>query len=277
MTRYLHLRWLAPIAGLVAAGVIALSAAPSGATIVCPQGVKPPSPYCTNVPPTATTGNATNVKGNKRDVERRRWAKRHGRRHHPVLLQVRDDEVLRLSDAAPARSARARPESRPRARTATSPRPRRCRRTSRGWRPARRTTSSWSRPTRTASAKGGDKTFTTKFAHPLKKVKAPNKVKAGHKFQVQFTLSDDAKVKIVIKKKKGGAVVTYNYGTLRSGKHSKKITAPRTEGRLRPRGDRQAELRLADRDEPAEGQLTPSSEGRAKSRPSVSPEPTPAY
>jgi hypothetical protein len=48
---------------------------------------------------------------------------------------------------------------------------------------------------------------------------------------VQFTLSADAKVKIVIKKKKkGGAVVTHNYGTLRSGKHSKKITAPGKKG-----------------------------------------------
>src|SRR6476661_7806998 len=62
MTRYSHLKWLAPAGGLVAAGVIALSAVPTGATIVCPQGVKPPSPYCTNVPPTATTGKATNVK-----------------------------------------------------------------------------------------------------------------------------------------------------------------------------------------------------------------------
>ena len=62
MTRYSHLRWLAPAGGLVAAGVIALSAVPTGATIVCPQGVKPPSPYCTNVAPTATTGKATRVK-----------------------------------------------------------------------------------------------------------------------------------------------------------------------------------------------------------------------
>ena len=80
------------------------------------------------------------------------------------------------------------------------------------------------------TAKGGDRTFTTKFAHPLKKVKAPNKVKARHKFQVHFTLSDPAKVKIVIKHKKGGVVVSHNYGTLRSGKHTKKLTAPSRRG-----------------------------------------------
>src|ERR1700733_3495535 len=61
MTRYSHLRWLAALG--VAVGVIAVSAGPSGATIVCPPGIKPPSPYCTNVPPTATTGKATNVRG----------------------------------------------------------------------------------------------------------------------------------------------------------------------------------------------------------------------
>ena len=127
------------------------------------------------------------------------------------------------------------------------------------------------------TANGGDKTFTTKFAHPLKKVKAPNKVKAGHKFQVQFTLSADAKVKIVIKKKKGGAVVTYELRDAAVRQALQEDHRATQEGRLRPPGERQAKLRLADRDQPAEGQLTPSSEGRAKSRPSVSPEPTPTY
>ena len=65
MTRYSHLRWLAPLGGLVAAGVIALSALPAHSTIVCPTGIKPPSPYCTNVPPTASTGSATKVTAKK--------------------------------------------------------------------------------------------------------------------------------------------------------------------------------------------------------------------
>ena len=63
MTRYSHLRWLAALGGLVAAGVMVVSAAPTQATIVCPVGIKPPSKYCTNVPPVATTGNATKVTG----------------------------------------------------------------------------------------------------------------------------------------------------------------------------------------------------------------------
>ena len=47
---------------------------------------------------------------------------------------------------------------------------------------------------------------------------------------MQFTLTDDAKVKIVIKKKKGGAVVSINYGRLRSGTHTKNLIAPGRRG-----------------------------------------------
>src|SRR5436305_4914108 len=56
-----HFRWLALLSGIAAIGVGALSAAPSSATLVCPSGITPPSPYCTNVKPTATTGSATSV------------------------------------------------------------------------------------------------------------------------------------------------------------------------------------------------------------------------
>ncbi len=61
MTRYL--RRLAPLGGLVAAAVVAVSAAPAGATVVCPPGITPPSHYCSNVKPRAVTGAASNVKG----------------------------------------------------------------------------------------------------------------------------------------------------------------------------------------------------------------------
>ena len=61
MTRYSQLRRLMALGGLVAAGVLAVAAVPSGATIVCPRGIKPPSPYCINVPPKAITLGATNI------------------------------------------------------------------------------------------------------------------------------------------------------------------------------------------------------------------------
>jgi len=37
----------------------------AAATVVCPPGVNPPSPYCSNVAPTATTGAATGVTGTR--------------------------------------------------------------------------------------------------------------------------------------------------------------------------------------------------------------------
>jgi hypothetical protein len=229
MTRYSHLRWLAPAGGLVAAGVIALSAVPTGATIVCPQGVKPPSPYCTNVPPTATTGKATNVKATSATLngvagpnvtggDITQYFFRYGKTKS-YGSQTRTGTIGSCpSGVTPPSPYCNVPKTQKVSASISKLLP--C------------TTYHFqlfaSNPD--GSAQGGDKTFTTKFAKPLKKVKAPNKVKAGKKFQVQFTLSADAKVKIVIKKKKGGVVVTNNYGTLRPGKYSKKITAPHKKG-----------------------------------------------
>src|SRR5690242_10861881 len=65
MTRYLHLKRLALLGGLAAAGASALLAGPGSATVVCQPGHTPPSPYCSNVPPTATTNDATNVTAKK--------------------------------------------------------------------------------------------------------------------------------------------------------------------------------------------------------------------
>jgi hypothetical protein len=229
MARYSHLRWLAPAGGLVAAGVIALSAVPTGATIVCPQGVKPPSSYCTNVPPTATTGKAKHVKPTSATL------------NGVAGPNVAGGDITQyhfeygLTTAYGSQTPTGTIGSCPSGITPPSPYcnvPK-----------TQNVSANISKLTACTTyhfqlfasnpdgpANGGDKTFTTKFAHPLKKVKAPNKVKAGQKFQVQFTLTDDAKVKIVIKKKKGGAVVSKNYGTLPSGKHTKKLTAPRHKG-----------------------------------------------
>ena len=40
---------------LLSLGALALFPAPGGATLECPPGTAPPSPYCANVPPVATT------------------------------------------------------------------------------------------------------------------------------------------------------------------------------------------------------------------------------
>lgn len=62
MTRYRNLRRLGPLAGLVAVTAVTLGAITAGATEVCQSGQTPPSPYCTNVPPTAVTKHATKAK-----------------------------------------------------------------------------------------------------------------------------------------------------------------------------------------------------------------------
>ena len=99
MTRYSHLRWLAPLGGLVAAGLIALSAAPVSATIVCPTGIKPPSPYCTNVLPTATTGSATNVGAKKATLNGVAGPNVSGGDITQYFFKYGQDDQLRLADA----------------------------------------------------------------------------------------------------------------------------------------------------------------------------------
>lgn len=47
MTRYLKKCRIAGLAGLASLVVFAFGAAPAGATVTCPAGVTPPSPYCT--------------------------------------------------------------------------------------------------------------------------------------------------------------------------------------------------------------------------------------
>jgi len=229
MTRYLHLRWLVPAGGLVAAGVLALSAVPTGATIVCPKGVKPPSPYCTNVPPTATTGKATSVKTTSATLNGVAGPNVAGGDITQYFFNY--GKKTSYGSQTPTGTI----GSCPSGITPPSPYcnvPATQKVSANISKLAACTTYHFQLVASNAdgTAKGADQTFTTKFAHPLKKVKAPKKVKAGHKFQVQFTLTDDAKVKIVIKKKKGGVVVSNNYGTLRAGKYTKKLTAPRRKG-----------------------------------------------
>jgi hypothetical protein len=52
---------IAGLVGVVSALVLAVAAVPVSATLVCPPGVQPPSKYCMNVPPIATTLPATSI------------------------------------------------------------------------------------------------------------------------------------------------------------------------------------------------------------------------
>jgi hypothetical protein len=60
LARYLHRILIAVVSAAAATVFLAAVTSPAGATLVCPPGVTNPK-YCTNVPPTATTGPATKI------------------------------------------------------------------------------------------------------------------------------------------------------------------------------------------------------------------------
>jgi hypothetical protein len=230
MTRYSHLKWLAPIAGLMTAATIALSAAPSGATIVCPSGITPPSPYCTDVPPTANTHNAGGVRG-----------------HSAILFGVAGPNVAGgditsyffewgTTEAYGNQTPTGTIGSCPAGITPPSPYcnvPKTQKVSAEITNLAICTTYHFqlvaSNPD--GIAMGGDRTFTTGSSNPLKSASAPHKVEAGDDFDVHFTLHDVANVKIVIRHKNGGVVATHNLGTLGGGKYTRTITAPSQTGK----------------------------------------------
>jgi hypothetical protein len=230
MTRYLHLRWLAPLGGLVAAGVVALSVAPAGATIVCPSGIKPPSPYCTNVQPTATTLPASKIKGtnaqlngsagpNVQGGDITQYFFQYGRTSSYGLQTPTGTIGSCPSGISPPSPYCNVPRTQLVSAKVSSLTP--C--TSYHFRVVAQNPD--------GSFNGADQAFATAFAKPLTNVKSPAKVNARQKFAVQFTLKYAAKtVKIFIKKKNGTVVTTYVYGSLRAGKYTKKIKAPKKQG-----------------------------------------------
>jgi hypothetical protein len=230
MTRYSHPRRLALLGGLLAIGASALLAAPGGATIVCPSGIKPPSPYCTNVRPTATTTGATNVTGNSATLNGVAGPNVNGGDITQYFFEY--GETQAYGSQTPTGTIGSCPSG------ITPPSPY-CNV------PATQPVSadiSNLTPCTTyhfqlvatnpdGSANGGDKTFTTKFAPPLSNVSAPSRVKAGHKFKVKFTLRYDAEsVSILIKKRDGTIVKSVTFSPLGAGRHSVKLTAPRRRG-----------------------------------------------
>ena len=230
MTRYSHLRWLAPLGGLVAVGALALSAAPSGATIVCPSGIKPPSPYCTNVLPTATTGNATNVSGTRATLNGVAGPNVTGGDITQYFFEY--GQTTSYGSQTPTGTIGSCPSGiTPPSPYCNVPKTQSVSANISNLKPC--TTYHFqlvaNNPDGPAPP-GGDQRFTTAFAPPLSHVTAPSQVKARHRFKVKFTLRFAAKVKIVLKKKNGGTVATVNYGTLPAGRYNQSITAPRRKG-----------------------------------------------
>jgi len=230
MARFSALRRSAAVGGLVVVGVIALSAVPSGATVVCPTGIKPPSPYCTNFPPTATTLPATKIKGTSAQLNGSAGPNVQGGDITQYFLQY--GTTTSYGSQTPTGTIGSCPSG------ITPPSPY-C-----NVPKTQLVSASVSKLTPCTnyhyrvvasnpdgSFNGSDQAFTTTFANPLTNVKVPAKVKAKKKFKVQFQLKYRAQsVKIVVKKKNGAIVQTNNFGSLRAGKYKKTLLAPSKKG-----------------------------------------------
>jgi hypothetical protein len=230
MARFSDLRRLAAIGGLVVAGVIALSAIPSGATIVCPSGIKPPSAYCTNVPPTATTLPATKINGTSAQLNGSAGPNVQGGDITQYFFQYGTTTVY--GSQTPTGTIGSCPAGiTPPSPYCNVPKAQLVSASVSGLTPCTNYHYRVVASNPDGSFNGADQTFTTTFAKPLTNVKVPAKVKAGKKFKVQFQLKyNGTTVKIFIKKKNGSIVQTNNFGSLRAGKYKKTLLAPTKKG-----------------------------------------------
>ncbi len=231
MVRYSHLRRPALAAGVAAAAAMAISAVPSGATLVCPKGVKPPSPYCTNVRPTATTSSASNVKGTSATLKGLAGPNVTGGditnfffRYGTTTSYGKQTKTGKVgtcpSGVKPPSPSCSVPKTQPVSANISKLKP--C--TTYHYRLFAKNPD--------GSFTAADRTLKTKFAKPIKNVKTPGKVKHGNKFKVKFKLNFKTTVtKIFMKQKNGVAILkTYIYGSLGAGTYTKKIKAPNKKG-----------------------------------------------
>jgi len=230
MTRHAHLRRLAAVGSLMVAGVLGLSALPSGATVVCPTGINPPSPYCTNVPPTATTLPATKIKGTSALLNGSAGPNVQGGDITQYFFQY--GTTTNYGSQTPAGTIGSCPSGiSPPSPYCNVPKTQLVSANISNLTPCTDYHFRVAVTNSDGSFNGADQSFRTTFANPLTNVKSPSKVKAGKKFKVEFTLKYKAKsVKTFIKKKNGAIVQANNYGSLRAGKYKKTLKAPKNKG-----------------------------------------------
>jgi hypothetical protein len=230
MMRYSHLMRRALLAGLVVACASALLAGQGSATIVCPQGVTPPSPYCVNVPPTATTGNASRVRATRATL------------NGVAGPDVKGGDITKYFfeyGTTTQYGSFTRPGiigSCPRGVSPPSPYcnvPKKERVSADISRLTPCTTYHFQLIARNSDgvADGGDNTFTTAFAPPLTNVFAPYSVSGGDTFRVNFGLRYDTdSVTLLIATNYRNVVESATFGPLSMGRHSVTLTAPRNRG-----------------------------------------------
>ena len=229
MTRYLHLRWLVLVCGLVAACASALLAAPGSATMVCPQGVKPPSPYCTDVPPIAITRNATHVRATS------------ARLNGVAGPNVRNGDVTQYffeygtttaydSQTNPGTIGSCPPGIDPPSPYCKVPKKRRVSADIYKLTPCTTYHFQLVAQNNDGLTNGGDNWFTTGFSPPLTDLFAPNEVRAGDTFRVAFRLRYDTDSVTILIATHRKVEEVFSLGPLSAGWHSETITAPTRKG-----------------------------------------------
>jgi hypothetical protein len=229
MTRY-SLRRLVLLGVLAAAGASALFAAPVGATIVCPSGITPPSPYCTNFPPTATTSPATNVKAKSATLNGIAGPNVSGGDITSYFFEYGKTQAY--GSQTPTGTIGSCPAGiTPPSPYCNVPKTQAVSADLANLTPCTRYHFQLVASNPDGSANGGDQKFTTKFAAPIKNVSAPGSVRAGKRFKVKFTLRDNAQsVTVLIKKRNGTVVKSVRISPASAGKHSLTLTAPNRRG-----------------------------------------------
>ena len=227
MTRYLHLRWLAPLGGAVAVGVIALSALPAGSTIVCPTGVKPPSPYCTNVPPIARTDQASRVKGDSATLNGVAGPNVRGGDITQYFFKYGPTQSYGFQ--TPTGTIGSCPHGiGPPSPYCNVPKKQRVSERVSDLTPCTRYHFQLYANNPDGSAAGGDRTFATGFAPPITEFDAPGEVNSGRRFVVMVTLQYDTdRLSVSIRGSRGGSTTI---GPVPAGRYFLTLRAPQRRG-----------------------------------------------
>jgi hypothetical protein len=225
MPRYSHLSWLAPLGGLVVAAVIAFSALPADSTVVCPTGVKPPSPYCTNVPPTARTGPASKVRATSATLNGVAGPNVRGGDITQYFFKY--GTTTRYDSTTPTNTIGSCPGGLvPPSPYCNVPKRRHVSVDISDLTPCTRYHFQLFANNPDGSAAGGDRTFATGFAPPIAGFNAPSEVSAGEAFAVMVTLQYDAdEVRISI-----GRNGTTTLGPVPAGQYVVTLRAPERGG-----------------------------------------------
>lgn len=214
----------------MAVGASALLAGPGSATIVCPSGVTPPSPYCTNVPPTATTTSATNVQATKATLNGVAGPNVSGGDITQYFFQY--GRTTAYGSQTPTGTIGSCPAGiNPPSPYCNVPKTQPVSANISNLTPCTRYHFQLVATNPDGTAKGGDQSFRTGFTPPIKSVSAPGKVKAGKKFKVKFNLRFNVQsVTIQIRKQNGQVVTSIRISPVSAGHHSVTIRAPKKKG-----------------------------------------------